>query len=467
MDSDEKLDILIRFIADTQGAQAAQDALGSINTELNTLSPKTQEYIKSLNASKQAGEGLEVSHRALRTGLRLLGNEAAEAGHLLVTAMADPATAAFIAAAVSAQLLLQWLQKLGTVSPAPDLKPIFDMQNAMRDAAAQAEKFWQSLQPPNETEKAVNEQIGQAKAEADATKTSLDAKLKAQSQVIDAQVAAGKLDKDAAADTKRRLQEQTDLEKQHADELERKAEKQIKQAAVSAAPSKESVESARTENVKRQQELKESQSNLDSMQQNYQKLSDFYHSNIGSKDFRIHGEVLRAGLELERIKPQLEQAQATVAERQRRAQEAEQDLANKQAAVKTAQKYAQDIDTQTRLGGISDKAAAEAASIRAGTPAAIAAATQGISPARADWFGHVIAGESAVGMGKTMSDDQQRATAAFVAFARQHGMSQAQIRQLLESLQSKAEADNAKFAAMDAAIKSLTNQVRSSLNQPR
>ena len=69
MGDEREFKIKITTAADTSGAKQTA-------AELDNISPKTQKYIQSLKDGGGAAEHMEVSHRNLRFGLRMLGPDA-------------------------------------------------------------------------------------------------------------------------------------------------------------------------------------------------------------------------------------------------------------------------------------------------------------------------------------------------------------------------------------------------------
>ena len=66
MGDEREFKIKITTSADTSGAKQTA-------AELNNLSPKTQKYIDGLKYGSQEADKMEISHRNMRAGLRLLG----------------------------------------------------------------------------------------------------------------------------------------------------------------------------------------------------------------------------------------------------------------------------------------------------------------------------------------------------------------------------------------------------------
>jgi hypothetical protein len=105
MGDDREFRIKITNTCDTTGVEQEKNAL-------DDLGPKQRKYTENIREQREEVDKSEISHRALRLGLHELGSGAAEAGHLLLTGMANPATAAFIAMTGSMGLLLEHLAKI-------------------------------------------------------------------------------------------------------------------------------------------------------------------------------------------------------------------------------------------------------------------------------------------------------------------------------------------------------------------
>src|ERR1035437_770180 len=145
MSVDREYRIRISIVADPSGAQ-------NIARELDNLSPKTQKYIQSLRDGGEAAEGMDISHRNLRTGLSLLGPQFAQVGHLGLAAFANPLTAGFIAVSLAAgKLYNDWKKMREAVETQVDVSGLWKvidalgqegMLKALTEGGAAAEEFW-------------------------------------------------------------------------------------------------------------------------------------------------------------------------------------------------------------------------------------------------------------------------------------------------------------------------------------
>lgn len=147
-DNEREFKIKITTSASGDGAQKTA-------AELDNLSPKTRKYIESLKEGGSAAENMEVSHRNLRYGLRMLGPEFAELGHLGMVAFANPLTAGFIAVAVAAGKVIHDYEKMReAIESAVDTSGIEKvtaalgrdgMLKALVEGGAAADEFWAKI----------------------------------------------------------------------------------------------------------------------------------------------------------------------------------------------------------------------------------------------------------------------------------------------------------------------------------
>lgn len=212
--------------------------LDGVNPALANLSSKTAE-------SGKAAEEAEVSHNAMRYGLRLLGPEAEEAGHALLVAFSNPATLAFIGVTLAlGKVLKDWEETKKAIESAPDLSGINaairalgseGLLGALIEGDIATEQFWGKINNLATAQDTLREKTDDA---TEAIKKQTESENKELSAKEKAELAELKLAKTRGQITEERYEQRKAEIEDHYENL-RGNNKEIEQQEIIAARKKE------------------------------------------------------------------------------------------------------------------------------------------------------------------------------------------------------------------------------------
>lgn len=261
----------IRITGDASGivmaAKQGQGALEGIKSEITDgVNPAMARYGEETKGATAGTEKLEISHRAIRYGLHQIGPEAAEAGHALILAFSNPATAALIAVVMALkaldEIMKSMIEKETSNIGAHSLAAGFaDVAQVARDAKVSLDGFFRTLHEGasaeeelgNQTERATALAAAQAEAargQADAEKEMALAKLElanAEGKLTDAQYKGAKIGIEQAAEMRKLDREKAEREasiKRHREEVQAR-QNLANEDAAKVPPAREQADSAR------------------------------------------------------------------------------------------------------------------------------------------------------------------------------------------------------------------------------
>jgi hypothetical protein len=252
--ADNDREFKVRITGDASSLVAASRQSGD---SLDDLSGKTKKYVERLKDSERNASDSEVSHRNLRFALSRIGPEAAEAGHMLVSGLANPATAALFGLAFMLNKVLEHHAELKKALEAEiDYQSILKttaalgsagMLKALIDGGTAAEEFFDKLTRLATAQETLKDKTDDAveatKKESEALNKNLGEVEKAELAKIEATRKLGLIDANEAARQSQALKDRIADEKTANAEIAeqdvikaRKAERDKAQKTITAGP---------------------------------------------------------------------------------------------------------------------------------------------------------------------------------------------------------------------------------------
>jgi hypothetical protein len=463
MGNDREFKIKITTTADTSGAKEQKDALDS-------LSPKTQQYAQKLKESATEADNAEVSHRNLRFGMHMLGSEAAEAGHILLSSFANPATAAFLAMSLILKGLVQHFEKVNEALAARvDLSGMREaiealgdkgLLKALTDGETAADDFWDKIARLASEQATLKEKTDDATAalreQADLEKKEMAAAEKSDIEMIEAQRKAGQIDELEAERRKQRTKEKyqagkdaagADLEKA---EIEAKKKEREGQERV-ISEGREDVGAKGSMANRAKGELDGAKASLEEWKKKAEEIAKWFkeHGPMASPEAYREQQMAQT-LAFKQI-ARLEQQ--TVPESEGRSHRADADLAEAQKRVEDAVRRKNELDRE-----IPRAEASAGRNARSRSTVGSIESFGGLMPA--------IEAEEGRAQGQQMSRATARIVQGLVAQLRAAGNSQERISQLIKEMMDLHVSHDRKLADLQNALKQAKAQMTSVLNNP-
>src|SRR4051794_6592263 len=111
MNSDSQLDIIIRLLAETQGADKVQAALDRTKDATGDLTKTTENLGKTTQEGTKHAEKFELSHRAIHQILHLIARESGPAMGGAVAGAAALGTGNVLLMIMAVKELFEWIKK--------------------------------------------------------------------------------------------------------------------------------------------------------------------------------------------------------------------------------------------------------------------------------------------------------------------------------------------------------------------
>lgn len=146
---DSELDILIRLLAQTQGADAVQAALNKTKEVTADASKSTEDLNEKTKEGTKEGEKFELSHRAIHKILHLIAHESGPAMGTAITGAAAAGTGSIMLLIMAVKELFELFEHLKQKQEemaAAKAEGWINQQQAIENAATSAENFAKGLE---------------------------------------------------------------------------------------------------------------------------------------------------------------------------------------------------------------------------------------------------------------------------------------------------------------------------------
>jgi hypothetical protein len=241
MGADAELEIIIRLLSDTKGADAVQEALNKTKGATGDVSKATENLGQKNEEGAKHAEKFELSHRAVHQILHLIAQESGPAAGAALSSLAAAGTGSILILIMAARELLELLKQnseaakklaetiASGVDTADFIKGLEEMRGAMLNAADEANSFEEALRKIESAQESLSQKaetaIGLIRQELAADLAVAAAKKQAMIEEIKAKEALGQITKTAAqaalADLESKSEKEANERKQKArqDEL--------------------------------------------------------------------------------------------------------------------------------------------------------------------------------------------------------------------------------------------------------
>jgi hypothetical protein len=332
-----------------------------VNPALANLSSKTVE-------SAKAAEHAEVSHKAMRFGLRMLGPEAAEAGHALLVAFSNPATLAFIAVTLAmGKVLKDWEKTKEAIESAPDLSGINaairalgseGLLKALVDGDVATEEFWRKINGLAAAQETLREKTDEAteaiRKQTDSDNKELSAKEKAELAELKLAKTRGQITEEEYEASKAKIEDHFENLRNNNKEIEqqeiiaaRKKEREGQQSILDASPDVRVGKEIASDRAKGA--LATEKAGLEEWKKKLAEIDDWFKKDGSSAMGSSEGRQKYAEMEKARRLAWGEitnREEGTIPEAEKKSKAADRDLTQYDARVEAAQNRKNELDRE-------------------------------------------------------------------------------------------------------------------------